>query len=149
MSRVKNESVLKVQSRARIWCFTINNPDEKEESHLSHQNFLSGTRSLIWQIEEGKEKTPHIQGVVQFKNQITFAQMKNKLPTAHIEICKNFPASKTYCQKKEGRIKGPFIYPEKRKKLTDIEICRAIRDSLRKDGFKIPIRYPEIMGSYF
>ncbi len=125
----------KVQSRARIWCFTINNPDEKEESHLSHQNFLSDIKSLTWQVEEGKEKTPHIQGVIQFKNQINFKQVKNKLPTAHIEICRNFPASKIYCQKEEGRIRGPFFHPSN-KPLTDKDKSEWWKKALIKGHVK-------------
>ncbi len=123
MSRAISPIKVKVATRARIWCFTINNPDEKEESHLSQDIFLNGIKSMIWQVEEGKEKTPHIQGVIQFKNQITFNQVKAKLPTAHLEICRNFPASKTYCQKEAGRIRGPFLHPTPVKKMTDTEIA--------------------------
>ncbi len=112
----------KVPTRARIWCFTINNPDEKEESQLSHEKFLGEIKSIIWQVEEGKEKTPHIQGVIQFKNQITFGQIKKKLPTAHLEVCRNFAASKLYCQKDEGRLRGPYLYPLARKKVSEKEI---------------------------
>ncbi len=122
MSKVKEPVKRKVATRARIWCFTINNPDEKDESQLSQEKFLSGIKSMVWQIEEGEKKTPHIQGVMQLKNQMTFDTIKKKLPGAHIEVCKNFNASKHYCQKDEGRIKGPFIYPEKDKKMTEKEI---------------------------
>ncbi len=127
MSKVKNMGGAKVSSRARIWTFTINNPDEKDESHLSHEKFLSGTKSLIWQIEEGEKKTPHIQGVVQMKNQVTFETMKKKLPGAHLEVCRNFLASKHYCQKEEGRISGPFIYPDLKRKMTSREISDLVR----------------------
>lgn len=130
MSQVKKKVVPKVPSRGRIWCFTINNPDEKEQSHLSHPNFLENVKSLIWQLEVGEKNTPHIQGVVQFNNQILFAQVKKKLPTAHIEICRNFPASKSYCQKKSGRLEGPFIYPGPVKKLTSREISELMRSDL-------------------
>lgn len=122
MSKAIISTKRKLATRARIWCFTINNPDEKDESHLSHEKFLSGIKSLIWQVEEGEKKTPHIQGVVQFKNQMTFDTVKKKLPGAHIEVCKNFMASKHYCQKDDGRIRGPFLYPEKRRRMNDMEI---------------------------
>ncbi len=133
MSRAKIKGGGKIQSRARIWCFTINNPNEKEESHLTHQNFLEKVKSIYWQVEEGKENTPHIQGVVQFKSQITFDQIKKKLPTAHIEICRNFPASKTYCQKEEGRIRGPFSYPGAIKKLSAKEIGIMMKKEFMAD----------------
>ncbi len=122
-SGVKSKVALEKQSRSRIWCFTINNPDEKDESHLSQQNFLGFVKCLVWQIEEGKNNTPHIQGVVQFKNQMTFGNVKKKFPSAHLEVCRNFPASKLYCQKKEGRIKGPFFHPTVRAKMSHKDIC--------------------------
>ncbi len=145
MSLPKIKIKPKVQSRARIWCFTINNPDQKIKSHLTHHIFLNQIKTIVWQIEEGKEKTPHIQGVLQFNNQHTFSQVREMLPKAHIEICKNFLGSKIYCQKKEGRISGPTIYPPVRnRKLNEFEIARIVRDSLREDGINIPIRYPKV-----
>ncbi len=137
MSLAKKPVVKKVALRARIWCFTINNPTAEEESHLSHVNFLSEIKSCVWQMEEGKNNTPHIQGVIQFKNQITFGQIKKKLPTAHLEVCKNFPASKLYCQKDDGRLNGPFIYPGPKKKLTR-EIISAM---MKADN---PFNYEEL-----
>ncbi len=128
MSDPKIKRGRKVATRARIWCFTLNNPDEKEESQLSHENFLSGCKQLIWQVEEGEKKTPHIQGVVQMKNQVTFETMKKKLPGAHLEVCKNFNASKHYCQKDDGRIRGPFLYPGKRKNLTSRQIANLMKE---------------------
>ncbi len=133
MSSAKINIGGKMESRARIWTFTINNPDEKDESHLTHEKFLGGIKKLVWQIEEGEKKTPHIQGVVQFYNQVTFRNVQKKLPRAHVEICKNFFASQTYCQKKEGQIKGPFIYPEKKKKMTEAEIVEYLH---RENPFK-------------
>ncbi len=123
MSKVISDTKRKVATRARIWCFTINNPDEKIQSHLSQQIFLNGIRSMVWQIEEGENKTPHIQGVIQLKSQMTFDTIKKKLPGAHIEVCRNFNASKHYCQKSNGRISGPYYYP-KREKMNDIEIAK-------------------------
>ena len=35
--------------------------------------------------EIGENGTKHIQGYVEFKNQITFKSLKKQLPTAHIE----------------------------------------------------------------
>ncbi len=113
----------KVGTRARIWCYTINNPKDEQESQLSHPKFLSNVKSSIHQLEEGENLTPHIQGVIQFKNQMTFDQVKKKLPLAHIEVCRNFIAAKLYCQKASGRLKLPVVYPAPREKLSDKEIA--------------------------
>ncbi len=143
MSKEKKSTGEKIQSRARIWCFTINNPDEKDESHLSQEKFLIGIKSIIWQLEEGEQKTPHIQGVVQLKNQMTFSTIKKKLPEgAHVEVCKNFNASKNYCQKEEGRLKGPYIYPSPIK-WTDKEIGTYINEYLQFGDEELELNIPE------
>ncbi len=60
--------------------------------------------------------------------------MKKKLPDgAHIEICRNFNASKHYCQKEEGRIRGPFKWPVA-KKLHDKEIGQVVKEWLEFGG---------------
>ncbi len=142
MSKDKISTKSKIKSRARIWTFTINNPEEKDESHLSHEKLLNGTKSMIWQIEEGEKKTPHIQGVIQMKNQVTFETMQKKLPPGtHIEICRNFNASKHYCQKEDGRIRGPFKYPVVRR-LTEKEMSKTVREWLEfgdDEEIEIPI----------
>ncbi len=97
---------------------------------------------MIWQIEEGEKKTPHIQGVIQMKNQVTFETMQKKLPPGtHIEICRNFNASKHYCQKEDGRIRGPFKYPVV-KRLTEKEMSKTVREWLEfgdDEEIEIPI----------
>ncbi len=43
---------------------------------------------LIYQKEEGDNKTPHFQGYVHFKNAVKFSTMRNKLPGAHLSIAR-------------------------------------------------------------
>ncbi len=115
-------------TRARIWCFTINNFDEKDQAHLTQTKFQNGAKYVCWQIEEGKNEVPHIQGVVQFKSQKSFKTLKKEMPRAHLEVCRNLEASKIYCQKKDTRIDGPFIYPNPKKKMTIKEICQKMKE---------------------
>lgn len=70
----------KKQSRARIWCFTINNYTEKDENHLLSY-FKKYAKKYVFQEEE--EKTKHYQGVVQFNSQKTFTHVK-KFMKRHI-----------------------------------------------------------------
>lgn len=114
----------KQRLRSRIYCFTLNNPGEHgfiDMSHLSHIFDALGAKSYVYQLEEGDNKTPHLQGVVQFQNQIEFNSVKQIHNAIHWEICKNFKASITYCSKAEGRIEGPWI------KGLDISVPRPLK----------------------
>lgn len=108
MPRIKHTDA--TNRRLRNWCFTINNPKESDDIELSSLNH----RYLCYQLEIGKgdsksQGTPHYQGVVVFKNALTFTALKKKLTRAHIEPCQNLQASIDYCQKEEGRLDGPWV----------------------------------------
>lgn len=115
----------KSRVRSRIYCFTLNNPEENgftNLSHLSHIFDALGAKSYIYQLEEGDEKkTPHLQGVVQFQNQLEFSTVKQIHNAIHWEVCKNFKASINYCSKAIGRIEGPWY------KGLDIAVPRPIK----------------------
>lgn len=89
-------------SRARAWCFTWNNYENKDIDSLT-QLFLTNKYEFIFGEEIGESKTPHLQGVFRAPNQIYFNSIKNMLPKCHIEKCKNWNASKNYCSK-DGKI---------------------------------------------
>lgn len=88
--------------RARGWCFTINNPDQGDPAHLS-QYFERYEAIYVFQEEIGAEGTPHLQGFVQFKNQMQFSTLKMIMPRAHLEIARNWKKSKEYCSKIDTR----------------------------------------------
>lgn len=87
--------------KSRNWCFTLNNYSDDEVAHLT-QCFSDS--KFLFQEEEGENGTPHLQGVVSFKNARSFASMKKLIPRAHIEPCKSFIASVRYCSKEETRV---------------------------------------------
>lgn len=58
----------------------------------------------VFQEEIGEEKkTPHLQGVVQFKNQISFTTLKEFHNKIRWSKCKNLKASIKYCSKENSR----------------------------------------------
>lgn len=95
------------KQRARSWFFTYNNPDISW-SHLSHLLGGFGVVKLVGQRERGESGTEHYQGVVQFKNQITFNTLKNIDHAIHWERCKDLKKAIEYCTKEESRIDGPW-----------------------------------------
>lgn len=93
------------QPRARQWCFTINNPSDTIDTYL--RGVLDDAK-YVFQLEEGENKTPHIQGLVVWDNARSFKSVKSLLThddkQPHVAICKNIKASIKYCQKDEGYI---------------------------------------------
>lgn len=110
--------------RARIWAVTLNNP--KEDDMTQWHRLLEDCVKYVWQIEEGKEGTEHIQGHIVFKSARTWKSLCNKLPRAHIEKVRNVKASEEYCQKMDTRkgevhIKGFNKKIDLKQKLLEIE----------------------------
>jgi len=82
--------------RARSWDFTFNNYTEQDLSHcLKH---FCNDLYVIGE-EVGKEGTKHLQGHVEFKNQMRFDTLKKEFPQVHWEVSKNKFAGRKYCAK--------------------------------------------------
>jgi len=98
------------QTRARSWCFTLNNPTEEEI--LKPQSW-EGYNYLVYQLEQGEAGTPHLQGYVNFKNPVRFSEIRKLFidSRAHVSAAKGTAEqNKKYCTKEEGRIQGPWEY---------------------------------------
>lgn len=90
------------KGRSRAWCFTINNPTTKP-------SFGGQERYLVYQLEKGLETgTEHYQGFVYFGTEKSPKQLKEWLPTAHLEIAKSISGSIEYCMKEDTRLDGPW-----------------------------------------
>jgi len=85
--------------KARGWCFTINN---WTGLHIDFLDELE-CKHLVFGKETGESGTPHLQGTVYFSTSYTMKSVLNKFKPIkpHLEICKDYEASITYC-KKEG-----------------------------------------------
>ncbi|AKV62258.1 putative replication initiation protein [Didemnum sp. Sea Squirt associated virus] len=79
----------------KSWFLTLNNWTETEYKIL--QQLHGVTYSIIG--KEGKETTPHLQGVVTFQKATRIAALKKILPRVHWEIPLNLDASRNYCMK--------------------------------------------------
>lgn len=119
------------RKRARSWCFTWNNYTPENLSQLSQPNYFNSEISkLIFQEEIGKESTPHLQGMVQFKNQIDFHKLKEQLPKCHLEKCKSVSASIKYCSKEDTRSGTRYTYGISESEITKIKIPRLTDDEV-------------------
>ncbi len=95
MEIVTSKPVEKI--RTRNWTFTLNNYSVDEVKRLVHINCLH----LVFQSEISESGTPHLQGMIGFKNARRFGGIKRLIPRAHIEKCRNIWGSIEYCQKRE------------------------------------------------
>lgn len=84
--------------RATCWSITINNPTDEDLKPT-----LPAGWSMTGQIEEGKEGTPHYQGLLK-TTQVRFSAVKKVFPRAHIEIARNRTALQKYVHKEETRV---------------------------------------------
>lgn len=88
----------------RNWAFTINNPTGKDVDQLL--KLFERCTNYFAQDEIGKEKdTPHIQGCIALRSQITLSALSKKwLPRAYLKPCyKSFIANIRYCSKNDSR----------------------------------------------
>lgn len=101
-TQVGSNTNVPTKARARAWMLTINNPTDDDKKML-----MTGPEQYaIWQIEEGKEKTQHIQAFVYYKNPVLFP--KKRYPRAHIEKARSIENSIKYCCKEDTRKEGPW-----------------------------------------
>lgn len=83
-------------SKFRNYCFTINNYTDEDLVDIMGMDY----KYVVCGFEIGKEGTPHVQGYVQFKNQVSFEGIKSDLKRAHISVARGSPKQNfAYCTK--------------------------------------------------
>lgn len=136
-------------AKARNWTFTLNN-----YTRVHIDNLLTLDCLYVFQEETGEKGTPHLQGLLVFKNAVSFNSVKRLIPTAHIEKCKNKNASIRYCSKEDSRTGG--IYTNMTDKTyfgtTDTGILSTTEDfkvRLKKSGKDFMKNFDEECDDYF
>lgn len=110
----------------RSWCFTLNNWTEDEYNFI--YEWRDDVTLLVVGKEIGAQGCPHLQAVVTFKRTFRLAGLKELLPRAHWEPCRDREASIKYCKKDDDYFE---IVNDLQGKRTDIE--RAV-ETLRSSG---------------
>jgi len=112
------------KSRARGWCFTLNNPEISKEEYLATLSEEKPQYAIVGE-EVGESGTRHFQGFIYFKSARSFDSMKKLMAKAHIEsMVSNQLKASEYCKKD-----GLFIeYGDSPKQGSRTDMC-AIADS--------------------
>lgn len=90
--------------RSRNWFFTLNN---YTESDIKFFQTLPDC-NYVFQQEMGETKTPHLQGVLMFKNARSLGGVKKIHGRAHWEVPRCLSASVSYCCKSDTRFGDIF-----------------------------------------
>lgn len=112
---------MKKSTPNRRWIFTLNNPQITGPELLAlFESSEHSVKHAVWQLERGKEGTPHFQGYMAFGKPVRMAGIKklmdNVFATSHLEVARGTPEQcKAYCTKEETREDGPWEYGDMEK----------------------------------
>lgn len=90
--RQKEDEYIAKNTQSRKWILTINNPIEKELGHHEIVTEIEKIRSCMYYCMSdeigGKERTYHTHIFIACNSGVRFSTMKNRFPTAHIEMAR-------------------------------------------------------------
>jgi len=131
-------------SKARSWCFTLNNYDDAAVEILAQLE----CKYIVYGKEKGDSGTPHLQGYVVFPNPIGFNSVKGKLPSGcHIEKARGSPKQASdYC-KKDGDFVERGDCPSQGKR-TDLQDVVDAINSGERSAKKLRQEFPATLAKY-
>lgn len=151
---LKAFDVIMPESRAKHWCFTLNNYTEEDEQRL--RGLGNQVVYLIAGHEVGDNGTPHLQGFVSFNQRKRFTQVLNTLGQCHLSVARNVQQSIAYCRKADD---DPIVVGEEpvatQGKRSDIdEFKEAVKggmfamDDIREHHSEVYARSPRFVLEY-
>ena len=132
---------LSVNTQARRWILTINNPTETDEEMEQYISNLEHIKYAMFQRERGGiEGTVHFQIFVTFSIGKRWKTVKGYFPRAHIEQAKGSNLQcRDYCSKKDTRVSGPYEigqFAEERARTNKQGFLQAICSGLSEQEIK-------------
>lgn len=143
-------------TQSKYWVFTLNNPPRTDVP----KDWEDVAVYCVWQLEEGKEGTRHLQGYVILPNKTRLSGVKKLSDTAHWEPRGGtHNQAKTYCTKADTRVDGPFEYgtepaPSRQGRRTDLDSVKeritdgALESQLWESNFSTMVRYHRGITEY-
>jgi len=144
-------------SRAKFWCFTLNNYTVENEDRIRSAFTAGGINYIVYGKEVGSSGTPHLQGFCAFETRKRLAGCVSSLGQAHWTVCRKIPAAIEYC-KKDGLVTEYGTYPDippTKGARNDLEEFKAAvkggmvdLKELRETHSGVCMRYPRFVLSY-
>lgn len=144
-------------SRAKRWCFTLNNPTDDEEQDVGGAGDRDDVEYLVYGRERGDSGTPHLQGFVIFTAAIRLSTVKSRLGSdrLHLEVSRGTPREASEYCKKDGDYEEFGDCPEiSQGRRTDLERFFDWGTEFCRDNGRPPSRkeadcaHPVIMTKY-
>lgn len=142
------------QSRAKRWCFTLNNYNDESQARV--RELATNSEYLIFGREIGESGTPHLQGFICFRDQLRFNRVQALLPGCHLSVARTVQEAADYCRK-DGDFEEfgtiPVNASGKRSDIDDFKEAvangevKTFRDALLNHS-AIYAKYPRFVHSY-
>jgi len=121
-------------SRAKYWCFTLNNPTDDERVKLVELSVDGSIEYIVFGDEVGESGTPHFQGFIAFTTRLRLSQLKTLVSDrAHYEVAKFPDKAAEYCKKDGNFLEHGTLVLAKGKR-TDID---AFKDDVKAGKMSI------------
>lgn len=142
-------------SRAKHWCFTINNYTNEDIERI--RLVANGNQSsyLVYGLERGESGTQHIQGFASFKSRLRLSQLRQLLSTrGHFEIARGSPQQAAEYCKKDGDYHEFGTPPVGQGTRSDLQTVQeriksgASKDEIRDEFFGVYAKYPRAIDNY-
>lgn len=138
-------STLSDMSRAKHWCFTLNNYTSEDVDRLTTSTQLYDY--IIFGREIGASGTPHLQGFISFNRRVRLNQCTDVVGKAHCTVARNVDNSIEYC-KKDGDYIEIGTKPSGSGTRNDLEVFKQAVIGGLLDLKKLRMDYSEVFAKY-
>lgn len=143
---------LRDMSRAKHWCFTLNNyTDEDVDRIIENSEYYA---YIVFGKEVGESGTPHLQGFVSFPERVRRNHCIERIGQAHFTVARSVDDSIKYC-KKDGDFIEIGVKPVSQGQRNDLEafkvaVAQGCQDmkKLRNDFSDVVAKYPKFCQDY-
>lgn len=142
-------------SKAKHWCFTLNNYTQDDIDRLNRIGDLKECSYLCFGKEIGEQGTKHLQGFISYNDRKSLSQLRKHVhDKAHFEIARGTPnQAAEYCQKDGDFVEHGLLPKPKGTRNDLLAVQRRIlegadRDTIRDEFFNIYAKYPRAIETY-
>lgn len=132
-------------SRAKHWCFTLNNYTDNDIERITNNAYL--VDYIIFGREVGQSGTPHLQGFVSFPTRVRLNNCVETIGQAHFTVARSVDHAIQYC-KKDGDFTEIGVRPAVKGARNDLESFKQAVLGGETDMKKLRIEHSDICAKY-